>query len=439
MRSDVINTNYLYHHGIKGQRWGIRRFQNKDGSLNKSGKKRYDVDIETAKNKYNIAKRNTKEAIKEYYKRSSDNSTAAYNKSLKDKKYAKEKLKDEIIKEKLNNETKISKRREKLQQEYLGKGMNEQEAAIAAYKREKTEKAIKAVAAIAITAAIAYGGYKYYDKNVDKIIHSDKVIQRISPSSTMAVRDAFYFSMNRGDNTTYRGMYGAALKRNNPNVFEKTYSVEKAMKVASEKSAVKTLKELTSNDKKYTNDLRSHLENIYSSMNAVNWDDRQIKTMRKGVEAIKKGRINSDVYKALNLSLPYHNVNVNKAFYDRLSSKGYNAIVDINDKYLSGYGTKNPMIAFNAVNNIKANGLRALTVDEIRDSYNKYRLTNTAKETATTAAIAIATTIAGKVAVDKLNSYRDSKLQTKVLENYKKEHPKTKLSDAEILNEYYNY
>ena len=31
----------LYHHGIKGQKWGIRRFQNKDGSLTKAGEKRY--------------------------------------------------------------------------------------------------------------------------------------------------------------------------------------------------------------------------------------------------------------------------------------------------------------------------------------------------------------------------------------------------------------
>lgn len=30
----------LYHHGILGQKWGIRRFQNKDGSLTSEGKKR---------------------------------------------------------------------------------------------------------------------------------------------------------------------------------------------------------------------------------------------------------------------------------------------------------------------------------------------------------------------------------------------------------------
>jgi hypothetical protein len=33
--------NELYHHGIKGQKWGVRRYQNKDGSLTKAGRSRY--------------------------------------------------------------------------------------------------------------------------------------------------------------------------------------------------------------------------------------------------------------------------------------------------------------------------------------------------------------------------------------------------------------
>ena len=34
----------LYHHGIKGQKWGVRRFQNSDGTLTSAGKQRYSYD-----------------------------------------------------------------------------------------------------------------------------------------------------------------------------------------------------------------------------------------------------------------------------------------------------------------------------------------------------------------------------------------------------------
>lgn len=35
------SNDFLAHHGIKGQKWGIRRFQNPDGTLTAEGKERY--------------------------------------------------------------------------------------------------------------------------------------------------------------------------------------------------------------------------------------------------------------------------------------------------------------------------------------------------------------------------------------------------------------
>ena len=48
----------LCHHGIKGQKWGVRRFQNEDGSLTPEGRKRY----------YNSDGTLTKEGRREYMK-----------------------------------------------------------------------------------------------------------------------------------------------------------------------------------------------------------------------------------------------------------------------------------------------------------------------------------------------------------------------------------
>lgn len=35
------STDEIYHHGVKGMRWGVRRYENPDGTLTEKGKKRY--------------------------------------------------------------------------------------------------------------------------------------------------------------------------------------------------------------------------------------------------------------------------------------------------------------------------------------------------------------------------------------------------------------
>ena len=39
-----MHDNYLCHYGVKGMRWGVRRYQNSDGSLTTAGRKRYERD-----------------------------------------------------------------------------------------------------------------------------------------------------------------------------------------------------------------------------------------------------------------------------------------------------------------------------------------------------------------------------------------------------------
>lgn len=37
----IVGNDELYHHGIKGQKWGIRRYQNEDGTYTDAGNERY--------------------------------------------------------------------------------------------------------------------------------------------------------------------------------------------------------------------------------------------------------------------------------------------------------------------------------------------------------------------------------------------------------------
>ncbi len=52
------NKEFLAHYGIKGQKWGVRQFQNTDGSLTAEGRRRYGIGPE----------RGSKEALKQKQK-----------------------------------------------------------------------------------------------------------------------------------------------------------------------------------------------------------------------------------------------------------------------------------------------------------------------------------------------------------------------------------
>lgn len=52
--NDWRDYECLYHHGIKGQKWGVRRFQNADGTLTAKGQKRYGEKVTMHQGKTNV-------------------------------------------------------------------------------------------------------------------------------------------------------------------------------------------------------------------------------------------------------------------------------------------------------------------------------------------------------------------------------------------------
>lgn len=77
------SSDSLYHHGIKGQKWGLRRFQNEDGSLTPAGKERYSYDKKEgiiARNKRLISASNEKNRISSLHGKERAKAVSEYRK-----------------------------------------------------------------------------------------------------------------------------------------------------------------------------------------------------------------------------------------------------------------------------------------------------------------------------------------------------------------------
>ena len=86
----------LRHHGIKGQKWGVRRFQNKDGSLTPAGTKRYSSDdYKSALAKVNKADK----TLNDVKKMRNDAEAKSYEKKIK---YDLSKMSDKDLQQAVN-------------------------------------------------------------------------------------------------------------------------------------------------------------------------------------------------------------------------------------------------------------------------------------------------------------------------------------------------
>lgn len=394
----------LYHFGVKGMKWGVRRYQNEDGSLTSLGKKRDKMlsDRKTAKK----------------------HSTTS---NMVKAEYSRREFEDAKTRLKLENQKKKSKRQQDLEKKYIDQGFAKDEAEIKAYNRAKTETILKVAGGIALVSAAAYVAYKHYDKVTDRVFEKGSEIGRLTNNGSEPTNRAFYGFVNKHDKDRYEGLYGKTLGVNGP-VYRKAMRAAGDINVASPESARKVLKNMFDTDKQSFDVFK---KNIDAMASVVPPTTKQGKLWRKAKQELDSGRIGDNTYKAFNTTLVLHTKEqqpINDKFYSAMKKAGYGAIRDVNDKENSGYFAKNPLIVFDT-DKINVEGFTKLGNDHIDSMFAKEQgkiAAHTLANQYGPIGAAFATSIGAMKLVKRSN-------ETKFVENYRKRHPESTLSNNEIL------
>ena len=394
----------LYHFGVKGMKWGVRRYQNEDGSLTSLGKKRDKMlsDRKTAKK----------------------HSTTS---NMVKAEYSRREFEDAKTRLKLENQKKKSKRQQDLEKKYIDQGFAKDEAEIKAYNRAKTETILKVAGGIALASAAAYVAYKHYDKVTDRVFEKGSEIGRLTNNGSEPTNRAFYGFVNKHDKDRYEGLYGKTLGVNGP-VYRKAMRAAGDINVASPESARKVLKNMFDTDKQSFDVFK---KNIDAMASVVPPTTKQGKLWRKAKQELDPGRIGDNTYKAFNTTLVLHTKEqqpINDKFYSAMKKAGYGAIRDVNDKENSGYFAKNPLIVFDT-DKINVEGFTKLGNDHIDSMFAKEQgkiAAHTLANQYGPIGAAFATSIGAMKLVKRSN-------ETKFVENYRKQHPESTLSNNEIL------
>lgn len=383
-----LDTSELYHWGIKGMKWGVRRFQNEDGSLTTAGKKRYG-DESTGSDK----------------KTSSNNGPKTPRKGL------------------------IARRKDSLTQKYIAKGYSQTAAKTMAEQRMRTEAVLAVVGAVAVTAVAIKVARRIGQDYVDQTFKSGKVIQNIGANPDANFKDTpFFAAVNRADKKAYgmvypnekRGMaknFAAQRGLQYQGIFNNKIKLTGDVKRASVANAQKIFYEKMDKDPQFKKEVLDTLKKTnYSDSKAVN-------------EYLQNGKHARKLYDRFNQALAtpqFQDAGIHKKYYDEMKKHGYNAILDINDTRYSGYKkiSKNPTIFFGDDKWEKISN-KKLSDTEIDTNVVKYAYGLLAKQGAKNVA-KIAGVVVGANAIS----------DQAVVADYLKKHPRTKLTRKEILERY---
>ena len=388
--------NELTHHGIKGMKWGVRRFQNKDGSLTPEGKRRYD----------------------EPNQQSNSSPRSNHQSSSNAKKY-------KIPKNK-------SLHRLKLEEKYMKQGMSREEAEQAAAKRIRTEQFVAVAAGVTVASCLAYAKYKGYTS--DKMIKSDSEFQRIMRlAENEQIREGRqYLAFDKKDKIKYKGLLGSSFetqikaqkKIDEIDIKEAVYDVtvknKDKINIASRKRAEDAFIKLYKEDPVFRKNLIRRGKELQTQLPSI---EGLNKKMGNG-DKLNDYQLRKHGYDLFNILLGDHDKssadNANK-FYDVLRKQGVNAIVDVNDKKYSGYNTKAPIIVFDGKFDYTK---REMSKSEIA-SYNKKANDLLLRPELVKAGSMLTGTLALSPIISKVT------IDKRVLQ-YKEAHPNSKMSDAEI-------
>ena len=466
----AIFTAYddLCHFGIKGQRWGIRRFQNEDRTLTEEGKKRYGIgltrkvmpskltDDERAKvakelnNRLKTAEFEHRQAENRLFRTSqtrfaSKDANADYSKAYLNMRATDQKVKDLKILQKINQQRHISQHRLNLEQKYRDKGMTPEQAQVAAYKRDKTEKII-AIAGITTMAVAAAWLHKNHMADIDKVIPKDTVVQNLSADPNKGIHDAFYAAYDERDKQKYMRLFGGDHMQRGSNrpigVQKLSVQAMSEMKIAGANTGREVANDLISTDRSY----RDAIKGIFRNHGVGN--DKKLGMLmemngmggyRNLQDAVYDGKpLNKQGYNFLNRMLVDHSPEGQSAsskLFGALRKRGYDGTIDLNDVFNSGYDAKAPVVIFNGAS--KLGNIQRATIDPL--TLKGGAKLEMAKVYAKQMANSIVPGIAAIKGAKKIGEVSRKRMaERKLINKYKREHPNTKMNDLEILNSIMN-
>ena len=363
------DPNELYHYGILGMKWGVRRYQNQDGSLTNAGRRHYygDASVARAHTKYQEAQVNRKTAkkLEKQARRKAiiptKKNLMAYGNAMRDHSEAKNKEYRSEFEYKTKREAarirakniefkKKSKYRQKLEAQYKKLGLSDEDAQAAANRKIRAEKILAASAALTVAACAAYAYSKHRKNKIDGVIKAGEALQRIEMQDTGGkLHEVFYVAKGKHDMNRYKGLLGFTRAQQTGHAYMMKLEAASDIKVASKDKARKAFGDLLNNDK----DFRS----------SFGFGDRSFTTREINNMYEKFNRL------IVSRSMPQDSVN---KFYDKLKSAGYGAIQDVNDMDYSGYKAKNPLIVFdNAGGNISVKSMTEMDKNGMGLAYAK--------------------------------------------------------------------